>query len=796
MDDNNKFGVLMIDEKTRILVVKNIKCTLNHNVINQRFGFFSQKQEIYLTVQYGDDEGSTKSARLRKGQDKKKKAYYTESITLPITKVSEEFKVTCYDGKDVGNILGVTKDTLKDALNRRGAQDDVGKGRKVQLELSRGGEIVGEVTLYLMFLGVEAPRQQMRQIELESLRGTIIGVMIIDNIRIKNLNGHRGHLRVMLGDEKASTEKYFRTTDNTECPYAIVLPEEDLWLKLMNGGQVSVPEISFYTGSSLAATANLKISMHKFLNPLQLLPHTEEVLIDLHELSEANVMHLGSLTQKDKLEYLHHENDDYDRINISPVSPSNTTPESLEQQSIPSDEDLDPSITQPVMQPMQQPMQQRMQQRIPPIEIIPIQSRQTSTSTMDGRCDSPSIYSNSTSPSSLSKSIRSTKSKKLDNSLRIICQRYVIVSPVSAGPHKTFNKNASRNRVYLAKHLFTDCDYICKEHFHPSSFSNEIKHLRNLKSDYIVKWADLERCEDGGGIIVLENYGESLDNIYHRFRKLHNIVELFYNICGAVQFLYNHGVVHTDLCPSNIICEQRTNTNIKLCDLEHVKFKDDVINGSTSQQQALTIGFAPPEFFNPNQEILYAEHNQDIFSVGAIFYFLYTKKLLYKDTEDLNSLCREFETKIKEEIPQEDISNIIIKSCRVNPEDRWGISELWLPQSQYCAGSIVDLSALLADTRSWQASAQSNRTEYSSETQTLWIEFIPIYTSLMKILTLNSPTLLLEHFRASSSFTSRQRFPEVMRLSLYVAPLPVDLSALPEIPDLDVFTILFQVLYR
>ncbi|RHZ50842.1 hypothetical protein Glove_490g42 [Diversispora epigaea] len=714
---------MMTEEQIGILVVKNIKCTLD-NLIGPKFAFFSQKKEIFLKFEYGDGEGHTKSAQLKRTQDKRKKVYCTESITIPVKKVAEEFVVTCCDGRDVGTLLGTAKDTLKDALNKRVTDNDLGKGRKIQLELSREGAKVGEVSLYFIFLAMEAPREQMRQIELESLMGQTIGIMIIDIIKVKNLHGHKGHLRAMLGNEKASTEKYFNTTEK-ECEYGIILPvvaspnlslllqmyysntefgsrriffnnqDEDLWLKLMNGGQVSVPEISFYTGNFLAATAKLKISMHKFLNPSQLLPNTEGVLInltqtepselsELSELSEANVKQLGSFNTRDKLGYLNRNNDVNELMNYNPQHPFSpsieTETESLEQKESISSEELH-IIDMPMPMPMSIPLHPPIRpQRIPtmPIEVTPNHSRHNSISETGDIYNSPSNYS--TSPSSISKSFRSIKRR--NSALRIICQRYVIVSPVLPGPHKTFNKDANRNHVYLAKHLFTDSDFVCKEHFFQSCFTNEIKHLRNLKSEYIVKWADLERNEDGGGIIVLENFGESLDNVYHRFRKLQNILQLFSNICEAVQFLYNHGVVHTDICPSNIVCEhQRSNTNtsinIKICDLEHVKFKDDVINGF--QQQALTIGFAPPEFFNTNQEILYAEYNQDVFGVGAILFFLYTKKLLYQNTEDLNSfnsLSRGFEARIKEEIPKDSISNMIIKACKPNPEDRCEISEL------------------------------------------------------------------------------------------------------------------------
>ncbi|CAG8571620.1 3703_t:CDS:2 [Diversispora eburnea] len=249
-------------EKVGILVVKNIKCTLNQNVIaiNQWRTFlpFLPQREIYLTVQYGDNERSTKPARLENCQDGRKEAYYTESITLPIVKVAQEFKVTCYVGNDVDAIWGDTRDTLRDSLNENESPgNDVGNGRK---------ENVGGVTLYLMFLAMEAPKKRMRQ--LKALCGQMIGIMIIDNIKVKNLNGRKGCLRVMLGNEKASTEKYFNIVDK-ECPYGIILPvvaspnfsmllqiyysttefgshriffssqHEDLWIKLMYGGQVS-----------------------------------------------------------------------------------------------------------------------------------------------------------------------------------------------------------------------------------------------------------------------------------------------------------------------------------------------------------------------------------------------------------------------------------------------------------------------------------------------------------------------------------------------------------------------------
>ncbi|RHZ77224.1 hypothetical protein Glove_184g108 [Diversispora epigaea] len=321
----------MVVEKIGILVVKNIKCTLNHNVINHRFAFLHQ-EKIYLTIQYGNNKKSTKPAQLKKGQDGRKEASYTESITLPVAKVTGEFKITCCDKNDKnGRALGDTRETLTDALNKNGPPDnDVGKGRKFQLELfSNSNEgIIGKVILYIMFLAMEAPEEQMRRVKHKSLRGQMIGIMIIDDIKVKNFNGHKGDLRVMLGNEKASTEKYFNTT-NTEYPHGIILPvvassnfsmllqvyyssnefgnhwiyfssqAKDLWEKLMNGGQVSVPEISFSTGGILAAMVNLKISIHRSLD-LKLLPQPEELKIFHWYLKSAEE---GNINGQNKLGY-------------------------------------------------------------------------------------------------------------------------------------------------------------------------------------------------------------------------------------------------------------------------------------------------------------------------------------------------------------------------------------------------------------------------------------------------------------------------------------------------------------
>ncbi|CAG8517037.1 2182_t:CDS:10 [Diversispora eburnea] len=681
-------------DKIGILVVKDIKCTLNHNATtSQRLASIRRRREIHLAFQYGDDEMFTRSVRPVKGQDKKKETYYTESLTLPIAKIVEEFKVTCYDAS---TILGFTGDTLKNALSEKRPSDkDMDKGTKVKLNLIRGEETVGEVSFNLMFLAMDAPKEKMQQVKLESSRGQTIGIMMIDKIKVKNRYGHKGYLQVILDNEMASTENYY-TTAERECPYGIILPvvatpdlsiklqihfsnfevgnfriylEENLWLKLMDGGQVSVPEISLYVRNNLSATVNLKISIHQPLNPLQLVE--EATLIDFHGSGKTNpIKH--SLNHQDKLES---DSNDDDRKKISSQhssSPPSTTAESLE--------NSEDKSTQ-----------------------LPPMSRQTSTTFTDYSRQSTSTkstnsirrreimhasrnsFNDRSLPSTATESTNSIRRRGTmhtsrdslnpwrdtrDSSLRIICEKYLIISKISAGPHKTVNNNAFSNRVYLTKNIRTSSECICKKHFFESSFSNETKYLKKLQSEHIVKWVDLVPHENGGGFIVLEYFGESLDKVNFQFQKINSILQVFYNICEAVLFLHNKGVVHTDLCPSNIICAEPQRTNIRLCDLEHVKYVDEVIQ---FQQQPLTIGFTPPEFFIFNQDVLFAGFNQDIFGLGAILFFIYSKKLLYNDK---NSLYREFDNRINEKIKEDYISNVIIKSCKPNPEERCEISEL------------------------------------------------------------------------------------------------------------------------
>jgi formylglycine-generating enzyme required for sulfatase activity/predicted Ser/Thr protein kinase len=96
-------------------------------------------------------------------------------------------------------------------------------------------------------------------------------------------------------------------------------------------------------------------------------------------------------------------------------------------------------------------------------------------------------------------------------------------------------------------------------------------------------------------------------------------------ICDALQFAHDEGVVHRDIKPENILIDKRGRVKIADFGLAKLLGHESVDHGLTATQQVMgTLRYMAPEQMEGSKTV---DHRADIYSLGVVFYELLTGEL-------------------------------------------------------------------------------------------------------------------------------------------------------------------------
>ncbi len=156
-------------------------------------------------------------------------------------------------------------------------------------------------------------------------------------------------------------------------------------------------------------------------------------------------------------------------------------------------------------------------------------------------------------------------------------------------------------------------------------FIREAQMLAKLNHPKIVGIFDFG--ESGGYFFLLMEFVDGV-NLRQAMRAGRftpdQALEVVPEICEALQFAHDEGVLHRDIKPENILLDTRG--KIKIADFGIAKLLDDTARGLT-----LTQGAAPgtPQYMAPEQieEPTTVDHRADIYSLGVVLYEMLTGEL-------------------------------------------------------------------------------------------------------------------------------------------------------------------------
>ena len=209
-------------------------------------------------------------------------------------------------------------------------------------------------------------------------------------------------------------------------------------------------------------------------------------------------------------------------------------------------------------------------------------------------------------------------------------------------------------------------------------FQREIRALARLEHPGIASLYDAGSTADGEHWFAMELVrGEPLTR-YAAGRPLAERLELFRQLCDAIDYAHQRGVVHRDLKPSNVLVDGRG--RVQVLDFGLAKITDQDVAATTvlSEPGAIrgTLAYMSPEQARGDPAAV--DQRSDVYSLGAVLYELLTARV----PSDVSGVhVHEAARRICEEAPERpsridaslrgELETIVLKALEKEPERRY-----------------------------------------------------------------------------------------------------------------------------
>ncbi len=201
-------------------------------------------------------------------------------------------------------------------------------------------------------------------------------------------------------------------------------------------------------------------------------------------------------------------------------------------------------------------------------------------------------------------------------------------------------------------------------------FIREAQAAGKLQHPHIITVYDVGREEDLTYIVMQYIEGQSLQAkiAAHEEYSIGDIITMMNNLCSALDYAHENGVIHRDIKPANILIDEQGKPFL-------VDFGVARVETSTLTQTGTTVG--TPSYMSPEQVMgKQSDKRSDIFSLGVILYELITGKrpflgdnittVIYKIVNEEPAHPSE----LKKNLPA-GFEQVILKSLAKNPDDRY-----------------------------------------------------------------------------------------------------------------------------
>ncbi|MDX1810696.1 MAG: protein kinase [Gammaproteobacteria bacterium] len=158
-------------------------------------------------------------------------------------------------------------------------------------------------------------------------------------------------------------------------------------------------------------------------------------------------------------------------------------------------------------------------------------------------------------------------------------------------------------------------------------FVNEAKNAASFNHPNIVTIHDAGKSENHSYIVMeFAEYGDLSDRIA-RGLKLQQVIAIMKQLCAALSYIHERGIVHRDIKPANIFFRKDDTAVIA----------DFGISKTLSNDEKLTqVGMAigSPDYMSPEQCMgLELDARSDLYSLGVVFYEMLSHRKPYQATD-------------------------------------------------------------------------------------------------------------------------------------------------------------------
>ncbi len=211
-----------------------------------------------------------------------------------------------------------------------------------------------------------------------------------------------------------------------------------------------------------------------------------------------------------------------------------------------------------------------------------------------------------------------------------------------------------------------DNEKVVKKFFHEAMILAKLDHPNITKL--------MEFFPDGNNYAIVMEYVEGIElkqylqqqNGLMPFDQAFKIAK---QTLDAFQYANEHGILHRDIKPGNIMLDQ--NGDSKIMDFGIAKISTTATHDTAAKM--LSVHYTPPERFDPSKSI---DARSDIYSLGLVFYEMFagrrpfmveeTSQIMFCHLNEIPDPPQKYAESLNPRI-----SNAILKALEKNPDDRF-----------------------------------------------------------------------------------------------------------------------------